>query len=97
MRLNVLAAEMLGTAVFLSVIYATAIKGNNPLAPIAIGAALMVMIFLFGKVSGGHFNPAVTLMAHLAKRGASVEDTLMKIGAQLLGAAIVVFLVAPIL
>ena len=97
MRLNVLAAEMLGTAVFLSVIYATAIKGNNPLAPIAIGAALMVMIFLFGKVSGGHFNPAVTLMVHLAKRGASVEDTLMKIGAQLLGAAIVVFLVAPIL
>ena len=63
MRMNVLVAEMLGTAVFLSVIYATAIKASNPLAPLAIGAALMTMIFLFGKVSGGHFNPAVTLMA----------------------------------
>ena len=97
MRMNVLVAEMLGTAVFLSVIYATAIKVSNPLAPIAIGAALMTMIFLFGKVSGGHFNPAVTLMAHFAKRGASVEDTLMKIGAQLVGALAVVFLVAPLL
>ena len=97
MRLNVLIAEMLGTAVFLSVIYATAIKASNPLAPIAIGAALMTMIFLFGKVSGGHFNPAVTLMAHFAKKGTSVADTFMKIGAQIIGAVIVLFFVAPIL
>jgi len=36
-------------------------------------------------------------MAHFAKRGSSVEDTFMKIGAQLVGALAVVFLVAPLL
>jgi len=34
---------------------------NTALAPISIGAILMAMIFATGKVSGGHFNPAVTL------------------------------------
>jgi len=34
---------------------------NTALAPISIGSMLMAMIFATGKVSGGHFNPAVTL------------------------------------
>jgi aquaporin Z len=34
---------------------------NTALAPISIGSILMAMIFATGKVSGGHFNPAVTL------------------------------------
>lgn len=53
--------EFLGTFLFMSVILATA----NPLA---IGAALAILIGLGGAVSGGHFNPAVTLMT-LYNRG----------------------------
>ncbi len=34
---------------------------SDTLAPLAIGATLMVMIFAGGHISGGHFNPAVTL------------------------------------
>jgi aquaporin Z len=47
--------EFLGTFIFLSVIVAT---GN----PWAIGATLAVLAYLGGDVSGGHYNPAVTLM-----------------------------------
>jgi aquaporin Z len=35
--------------------------GAGTMAPLAIGAVLMVMIFAGGHISGGHFNPAVTL------------------------------------
>ena len=35
--------------------------GAGSFAPLAIGSALAVMIFAGGHVSGGHFNPAVTL------------------------------------
>ncbi len=52
--------EFIGTF-FLVFTVGMAVRGNAPLAPIAIGASLMVMIFAGGHVSGGHFNPAVTL------------------------------------
>jgi aquaporin Z len=42
-----------------------AVQSGSPLAPLAIGAALMVMIFSGGHISGGHFNPAVTLAVWL--------------------------------
>ncbi|HYV28653.1 MAG TPA: aquaporin [Candidatus Eisenbacteria bacterium] len=39
--------------------------GAGDLAPLAIGAALMVMVYAGGHVSGGHYNPAVTLAVWL--------------------------------
>lgn len=47
--------EFIGTFFFLSVIIFT---GN----PIAIGLTLAAMIAMGGKISGGHFNPAVSFM-----------------------------------
>mmetsp|Transcript_21280 Transcript_21280/g.51480 ORF Transcript_21280/g.51480 Transcript_21280/m.51480 type:complete len:454 (+) Transcript_21280:47-1408(+) len=34
---------------------------SAPLAALAIGTVLMVLVYALGSVSGGHFNPAVTL------------------------------------
>ena len=54
--------EFIGTFFLVFTIGCTVIgNGAGPLAPLAIGAALMVMIFAGGHISGGHFNPAVTL------------------------------------
>lgn len=54
--------EAIGTFFLVFTIGSTVIKpGAGDFAPLAIGAALMVMIFAGGHVSGGHFNPAVSL------------------------------------
>jgi len=52
-------SEFVGTF-FLVLTVGLNVLQNTPLAPISIGSILMVMIFATGKVSGGHFNPAVT-------------------------------------
>ncbi len=58
--------EFIGTFFLVLTVGNTVIDpGSGPLAPIAIGSILMVMIFAGGHVSGGHFNPAVTLAVWL--------------------------------
>ena len=52
--------EFIGTF-FLVFTVGMSVRSGAPLAPIAIGASLMVMIFAGGHVSGAHFNPAVSL------------------------------------
>jgi glycerol uptake facilitator-like aquaporin len=66
-----LAAEALGTACLLAAVVGSGIMGerlaggNVALAllgnTLATGAILMVLILVFGPISGAHFNPAVTL------------------------------------
>ncbi len=60
--MNKYVAEFIGTF-FLVLTVGCTVAGNGAgaLAPLAIGSALMVMIFAGGHISGGHFNPAVTL------------------------------------
>lgn len=54
--------EFIGTFFLVFTVGSTVIApGAGSLAPLAIGASLMVMVFAGGHVSGGHFNPAVTL------------------------------------
>lgn len=53
--------------------------------PIAIGLMLMALIYAGGHVSGGHFNPAVSVGAFMRSK-LSVEDLVWYLGSQLLGA-----------
>ena len=60
--MNKYVAELIGTFFLVLTIGCTVIgHGAGPFAPLAIGSVLMVMIFAGGHISGGHFNPAVTL------------------------------------
>jgi aquaporin Z len=78
--------ELIGTFLFVFVICASLLAGS-PLAPFAIGLALATMVYAGGHISGGHYNPAVTLAVFLRGR-MNQADVLPYMGAQLVGAAV---------
>jgi aquaporin Z len=54
--------EFIGTF-FLVFTVGASVRSGSSMAPLAIGAVLMVMIYAGGHISGGHYNPAVTIAA----------------------------------
>jgi aquaporin Z len=62
MNIAKLIVEVIGTF-FLVFTIGQTVKGPDAstIAPLAIGSALMVMVYAGGHFSGGHYNPAVTL------------------------------------
>jgi aquaporin Z len=91
------AVEAIGTF-FLVFTVGAAVGSRSTLAPLAIGASLMVMIYAGGHLSGGHYNPAVTLAA-LVRRRIGLRDAvpywIVQIGAGLLAAQVVRSVIDP--
>ena len=89
-----LAAEGLGTAALLATVVGSGIMGERladgsvALAllgnTLATGAILMVLILIFGAVSGAHFNPAVTL-SFLLQGAIRKSEALAYVGVQVIG------------
>jgi aquaporin Z len=76
--------EFTGTFFLVFTIGCSVLVGT-PMAPLAIGASLMVMVYMGGHVSGAHYNPAVSL--GLVLRGSFAASELgAYVTAQLLGA-----------
>src|SRR6218665_3232381 len=68
------ATEFIGTFFLMLTIGCTGIAaGPGVIPPLAIGATLMVMIYAGGHISGGHYNPAVTLGVWLRGKCAPAE------------------------
>jgi aquaporin Z len=82
------AVELIGTFLFVFAI-GTAASLSGAFAPLAIGSALMVMVYAGGHISGGHFNPAVTLGAlvrgRIGGRDAAAYWVVQLVGAALAG------------
>ena len=78
--MNKYLVEFVGTLFFLFVIL---VSGQA----IPIGLALILAIMLGGKISGGHFNPAVSVMIFLNKK-IQAQDLLFYVLAQVLGGAV---------
>jgi aquaporin Z len=76
-------AEFIGTF-FLVLTVGCTVLGKVPLAPLAIGCSLMVMVYAAGHISGGHLNPAVTL-AVLVRGKIGLVDAAAYWAAQALG------------
>ena len=79
--------EFIGTF-FLCLTIGLTVLGGTPLAPLAIGASLMVMVYMGGHVSGGHFNPAVSLAVLLRGKMASVGEFVGYVVSQCAGAIV---------
>lgn len=92
-----LAAEALGTALLLAVVIGSGIMGENLASgnvaiallgnTIATGAGLVVLITIFGPLSGAHFNPAVTLMFAI-RRELAWADAAGYVLVQIIGAVL---------
>ncbi len=86
--------ELVGTFLFVFSI-APAVAHAGALAPLVIGAALMCVVYMGGHISGGHYNPAVTLAVYL--RGSiGGTDGLMYVAFQIAGAMLAALVAGPI-
>jgi aquaporin Z len=95
--MNKYIAEFIGTFFLVLTVGCTGIgAGAGVIAPLAIGAALMVMVFAGGHISGGHYNPAVTLGV-LIRGKVKPADVVPYWIAQFIAAAIAALLVIKFL
>src|SRR6202453_2719616 len=85
--------ELIGMFLFVLVVGMVVIDpGVGSLAPIAIGSTLMILVYAGGHVSGGHYNPAVTLAVWLRGR-CPAADVLPYWGSQIIGSVVASILV----
>jgi aquaporin Z len=84
-----LTVELIGTFFLVTTVCLASHPGSGAaaLTPLAAGAVLMVMIFAGGHVSGGHFNPAVSI-AVLVRGSLGRGEFLGYVIAQCLGAVL---------
>ena len=86
--MNKYIAEFIGTFFLVLTIGCTGIgAGAGVIAPLAIGAVLMVMVYAGGHISGAHYNPAVTL-AVVIRGKLNPGDVVPYVLAQLAAAAV---------
>src|ERR1700740_1627538 len=86
-----LVVEFIGTF-FLVFTVGASVRSGTSLAPLAIGAVLMVMVYAGGDLSGAHYNPAVTMAALIRGRigaGAAIGYWMAQLVAGLLAAVVV--------
>ena len=95
--MNKYIAEFIGTFFLVLTIGCTGIgAGAGVIAPLAIGAALMVMVFAGGHISGAHYNPAVTLGV-LIRGKLKVSDAVPYMVAQVAAAVVAALVVSKFL
>lgn len=94
--MNKYITEFIGTMFLVLVVGVAAIGGAaGAMAPFAIGLILMVMIFAGGHISGGHYNPAVTLAVFVRGKidmGGALTYWIAQIGGALAAWAIATFI-----
>lgn len=85
--------EFIGTFFLVFTVGMTVLSPNSigPFAPLAIASALAVMVYAGGHVSGGHYNPAVSLAVYIRGK-LRLEDLFIYWTVQLIAAVVAAFL-----
>jgi aquaporin Z len=87
--------EFIGTMFLVLVVGVAAIGGTaGPMAPLAIGSVLMIMVYAGGHISGAHYNPAVTLAVLIRGRinlGGAITYWIAQLGGTIVAWAITKF------
>lgn len=83
--------EFIGTF-FLALTVGMTVTSGTAFAPLAIGSSLMIMVYMGGPISGGHFNPAVSLAVFLRGKLPG-KEVAPYMAAQVLGAFVASFAV----
>ena len=87
MPINKYLTEFIGTFFLVLTIGCSVLAGGGGvIPPLAIGSALMVMVYAGGHLSGAHYNPAVTIAVWLRGR-CPASDVVPYIASQVLGAS----------
>lgn len=76
--------EMIGTAILLLTIQLAVGAKDSSLAPLAIGVALITIVYAGGPISGAHYNPAVSL-AIMLRGKMSMHDMMIYWISQVVG------------
>lgn len=84
-----LLAEFIGTYVLVffgcgAIILSELENLSSALIPIIFGLTITIFVYLLGRFSGAHFNPAVTI-GFLLNKEISIKDSVFYIGIQILG------------
>ncbi|MDB3981325.1 aquaporin [Acidimicrobiia bacterium] len=84
-----LLAEFIGTYALVffgcgAIILSELEKLSSALIPIIFGLTITIFVYLLGRFSGAHFNPAVTI-GFLLNKEISIKDSVFFIGIQILG------------
>ncbi len=91
--MNKYLVEFIGTFFLVFTVGMTVIEPSaGPLAPLAFGSAMMVMVYAGSHISGGHYNPAVTLSVLIRGRIGG-KDSINYMIFQVLAALAAAFLV----
>ena len=94
--MNKYLTELIGTFFLVLTVGCTGVGGGiNVIPPLAIGAALMVMVYAGGHISGAHYNPAVTV-GILIRGKLQPADVVPYWIAQFAGAAVAALMVSKI-
>ena len=75
MTAKALVAEFIGTLFFLSIILN--VVNDSSVGVIAIAVGLLAAIYMVGGVSGGHFNPAITMAVFVKERNNKIKENIL--------------------